>query len=75
MLGIVVLGAALTGYFITDMSWLERGVTFIAALLLVAPGFNSGLIGLLLTAPVIIRQVVSRRHRAGKPGIANGISS
>ncbi len=74
VVGIMVLGAALTGYFITHMNWLERAVTFFAALLLVAPGIKSGLVGLLLIIPVIINQVVSRRQKSSKPGIEKAIS-
>lgn len=58
--GIIFIGAALTGYFMTTMGRIERTVTFIAALLLVAPGIRSGLIGLALIAPVIISQIVRK---------------
>ena len=63
-IGIIFLGAALTGYFITDMGWIERVVTFIASLLLVAPGIESGLFGLVLIIPVMISQIISRRSKA-----------
>jgi len=63
-MGIIFLGAALTGYFMTDMGRIERAVTSIAALLLVAPGIQSGLIGLLLIAPVILNQFIRKRQNA-----------
>lgn len=71
MVGIVFLGAALTGYFITNLGWLERTVTFIASLLLVTPGIKSGLLGLALITPVIFSQVISRRHRLSEQKIAS----
>jgi len=61
--GIVCLGAACTGYFVTEMGWPERTIAFIASLLLVIPGIKSGLVGLALMAPVILIQVISRRNR------------
>jgi TRAP-type uncharacterized transport system fused permease subunit len=61
--GIVCLGAAFTGYFVTEMGWPERTIAFIASLLLVIPGIKSGLVGLALMAPVILIQVISRRNR------------
>ncbi|MDM8540173.1 TRAP transporter permease [Desulfococcaceae bacterium HSG9] len=63
-IGIIFLGAALTGYFITNMGRIERTVTAIAALLLVAPGIQSGLIGLTMMVPIIISQIVKKRSKA-----------
>ncbi|MGW8192958.1 MAG: TRAP transporter permease [Desulforhopalus sp.] len=58
--GIIFIGAALTGYFFTHMKSVERLVTFVAALLLVAPGLKSGGVGLALMVPVLVSQL-SRR--------------
>ena len=55
-LGIVLLGGALTGYLLAPLTFFGRGALIIAALFLVAPGLNSGLIGLLVAAPVIVVQ-------------------
>ncbi|MCK5516935.1 MAG: hypothetical protein KAI39_08690, partial [Desulfobulbaceae bacterium] len=63
-IGIMLIGAALTGYFLTNMMMSERVLTFIAALLFVAPGIKSGAIGLVLMVPVLINQFV--RHRIKK---------
>jgi TRAP transporter 4TM/12TM fusion protein len=63
-IGIVFIGAALTGYFITNMGRIERAVTSIGALLLVAPGIRSGLIGLALFIPVVINQIIRKRHQS-----------
>ena len=61
--GIVLLGAALTGYLLKPMTWIERTVTALAALLLVAPGIKSGLIGALLVTPVMISQIAGRSRK------------
>lgn len=59
--GIVFIGAALTGFLFTPMSMLERWVTFFAALMVVVPGLKSGAIGLLLICPVLITQILRKR--------------
>ena len=60
-IGIILIGAALTGYFFTHMAAIERGITFIAALLFVAPGLKSGLAGLIMMIPVLISQIARRK--------------
>jgi TRAP-type uncharacterized transport system fused permease subunit len=60
--GIVLLGAALTGYLLNQMGARARVLTAAAALLLVVPGVKSGLAGVLLAAPVIIGQVIAWRR-------------
>lgn len=60
-IGIVLIGAALTGYFFSHMSKIERWATFFAALLFVAPGIKSGFVGLILMIPVMITQLARRR--------------
>jgi TRAP transporter 4TM/12TM fusion protein len=66
--GVVLLGAALTGYLLRPMSWPGRWVLGLAALLLVAPGLKTGLIGLALAAPVMLVQAIAaRRDRAVVP--------
>ncbi len=54
--GIVALAAAFTGWLLGPMAKWERGLTFIAALLLVAPDWKTTAVGLLLLVPVIWRQ-------------------
>ncbi len=58
VIGIVLLGASLTGFFLSTMKGLARWTTGIAALLLVAPGIKSGLVGLLIFLPVLVHQIV-----------------
>ena len=59
-IGIVFIGASFTGYFFTHMGMAERVLTFIASILLVAPGVKSGLIGCALMAPVLATQFIKR---------------
>ncbi len=65
VIGIVLLGASLTGFFLSAMKGLARWTTGIAALLLVAPGIKSGLVGLLLFSPVLVHQIVNRKRSSG----------
>jgi TRAP transporter 4TM/12TM fusion protein len=66
--GVMLLGAALTGYLLRPMTWPGRWVLGVAALLLVAPGIKTGLIGLAVAAPVLLAQMVAaRRARAAVP--------
>lgn len=60
-IGIILIGAALTGYFITHMTAIERGITFVAAMLFVAPGLKSGLVGLILMIPIMASQLARRK--------------
>lgn len=63
-IGIMLLGAALTGYLLAPMSWPSRWLLGIAALCLVAPGLASGLAGLGLAAPALMAQILSHRQAA-----------
>lgn len=63
-IGIVFIGAALTGFFISHMTMAERLATFMAAIFFVAPGLKSGAVGLLLLLPVLVVQVA--RYRVGR---------
>jgi len=58
-LGIVMLGAALTGYFIANMQSWHRWVLGVAAILVVAPGLQSGLVGVVLALPILILQIIA----------------
>ena len=68
-IGIVLIGAALTGYFLSNMSKIERWVTFFAALLFVAPGIKTGFVGLILIIPVLITQFSRRRTEQKRQNI------
>jgi TRAP transporter 4TM/12TM fusion protein len=69
-IGIMLIGAALTGYFFTHMLVVERLVTFAAALMFVAPGLRSGGVGLVLIIPVLISQFVRCRSKKKETPLA-----
>jgi len=60
-LGIVALSAALSRWFLREMLAWERALAVAAALLLIAPGLRSTLIGLAVLAPVALRQIIAWR--------------
>jgi TRAP transporter 4TM/12TM fusion protein len=55
VLGIAILAAGLSKWFLVEMTRLEQGLCVAAAVLLVAPGIASGLVGLAIVAPVAVR--------------------
>ncbi len=57
MAGIATLGAAFTGYIVVPMKKYQRWWLGIVALIFIAPGLQSLIIGLLLSLPVIILQM------------------
>ena len=61
VLGIVVLAAALSRYFLVEMKRWEQLLCVAAALLLIAPGLVVSLIGIALAAPVFVRQLTAWR--------------
>ena len=63
ILGITVLAAALSNYFLVEMKPWERALCFAAALLLIAPGLIPTLIGASLTLPMLIRHIAVHRAR------------
>ena len=64
VIGIVLLGASLTGFMLAPMKWPARWITGIAALLFVAPGLKSGAAGLLAFIPILISQIIDYRKNA-----------
>ena len=63
-LGVTCLGVALTGFLTSNLRLWERLLAGSAALLLVAPGVRTGVLGLLLLAPVAWRQLRPARLAA-----------
>ena len=61
ILGIVVLAAALSKFFLVPMAAWERWLCLAAALLLIAPGLIPTLLGAALVAPMLARQVSAWR--------------
>ncbi len=60
IVGLVFLSAAFSGYFLTHMKAWERWTFALAALLFIAPGWQSGLAGLALALPVVLTQFFRR---------------
>jgi TRAP transporter 4TM/12TM fusion protein len=60
IVGLVFLSAAFSGYFLTHMKAWERWTFALAALLFIAPGWQSGLAGLVLALPAVLAQFVRR---------------
>ena len=65
VLGITILGAAFSRWFLVEMTALEQALCIVAALLMIAPGIVSTLTGLLIVAPMLWRHVAA--WRAGRP--------
>ncbi len=68
VLGITILGAAFSRWFLVEMKAWEQALCMVAALLMVAPGLTSTLIGLALVTPMVWRHVVA--WRAGRGSVA-----
>ncbi|MBA3516554.1 MAG: TRAP transporter permease [Rhizobiales bacterium] len=58
IVGITVLSAAFSGYLLGPLYWFERLVLGVAAILLVAPELTTTIIGLVLTAPILVRPFI-----------------
>ena len=56
-----MLAAALTGYGLPLMKKWERLLLFFGSVLVITPSRRLTLIGLVLVAPVLVRQYLSRR--------------
>jgi TRAP-type uncharacterized transport system fused permease subunit len=61
--GMTAIGAAMIGYFVAPMNWIERILFVAAGLLLVDPGTLTDIIGLGLLAACVANQY--RKKRAG----------
>jgi TRAP transporter 4TM/12TM fusion protein len=60
LVGIVILSAALSGYFMRLMKPWERILCVLGALCLIAPGLKISLLGLALVVPVVVYQWMHR---------------
>jgi TRAP-type uncharacterized transport system fused permease subunit len=61
ILGITVLAAALSKFFLVEMKRWEQVLCYAAALLLIAPGLTPTLIGTAMTLPMLLRQTAARK--------------
>jgi len=62
VLGITLLAAALSKFFLVEMSRSEQALCLLAALLMIAPGLVPTLIGMALALPVLVRQLAAHRR-------------
>lgn len=60
MVGLILLSASFSAYFLTNMKAWERWTFAAAALLFIAPGWESGLAGLVLALPAALSQYARR---------------
>ena len=67
ILGIVVLAAALSKFFLVELKRWEQLVCIAAALLLIAPGLTVTLIGAAMVVPVLVRQIAAWKLVNVKP--------
>jgi TRAP-type uncharacterized transport system fused permease subunit len=61
VLGITILGAAFSRWFLVEMTTFEQALCGVAAVLMVAPGLPSTLVGVLLVQPMVWRHVLAWR--------------
>ena len=62
ILGITLLAAALSKYFLVEMTRGEQLLCGLAAMLMIAPGLTPTLIGLVLALPMLLRHGAARRR-------------
>ena len=62
VMGIVVLAAALSAYFMAIMQRWERWLCVLSAICLIAPGLKITLLGMALVVPVLLNPMRLRRH-------------
>ena len=62
-IGVVMIGAALTGYLLHPMAGWHRLLMGFGALFVIAPGIESGVIGLAIASPVLLLQFFGWRRR------------
>ena len=60
VLGIWILASAVSSWLFAPLYWFERIILVIAAILLVAPNLTATAIGLLIVAPIALRQLLPK---------------
>jgi TRAP transporter 4TM/12TM fusion protein len=64
ILGITLLAAALSKFFLVEMTRAEQALCLLAALLMITPGLWPTAIGLLLAVPMLLRHWIAHRRGA-----------
>jgi TRAP transporter 4TM/12TM fusion protein len=70
MIGLVLLSASFSAYLLTDMRTWERWMCAVSALLLIAPGWASSLVGLAVAAPAVLAQLTRRFSQQNRGALA-----
>ncbi|WP_321449877.1 TRAP transporter permease [uncultured Cohaesibacter sp.] len=68
VLGIWILASAVSNWLFAPLYWFERIILVIAALLLVAPNLIATAVGLVVIAPIILRQLLPRILQRSQTG-------
>ena len=63
-LGVFLIATTVAGYFLTMLTAWMRAVMLIAGLLLVAPSWESDIVGLVIMAAMILLQLSSKERTA-----------
>jgi cytochrome c oxidase subunit 1 len=67
VLGITLLAAALSKFFLVEMTRAEQGLCVVASLLMIAPGLWPTLAGVVLALPMLLRHLAQSRRGGGGP--------
>lgn len=68
--GVVVLSAAVVGFWLAPLGVFYRILMAIAGLVFIAPALSADLVALIIASPAIISQLFARRKRTVKAGEA-----
>ncbi len=69
ILGITLLAAALSRYFLVEMTRAEQALCLVAALLLIAPGLAPTIAGAVVALPFLLRQFRAGRSKGPAPSL------
>ena len=59
--GVIALSSAVVGYWLTPMGTVYRILMAVAGLIFIAPSLQADLVALIISAPAVVSQVLSRR--------------
>ncbi len=65
ILGMTAIGAALTGYLLKPLRWIERILLVAGGLMLVDPGLVTDIVGIVILAGIALLQLLFRRRAPG----------
>lgn len=65
IIGVIFLGASNVGFFVTKLNFYERILLFISAILLIAPGLKTDLIGFAIGGSIYLMQRIKNKKNSG----------